>query len=145
MVQKRNIQLFSCKVNGKEFNFRCYTTSTRCGFCHTVVSLDYLVTDTKVTYYNRTWERFTYETALYKTIKKFPKGMQNEMHRQLIDGEAAKEEERCEAMFNNFKRLHEGLSDENKRRLADSNIMINSEDDARAVMGLMGLMTLMQG
>lgn len=145
MVQKRNNQYFSCKVDGKEYNFRCYTTSTRCGFCHTVVSLDYDVRDTKVTYYNRTWERFDYETALRGMIRKFPKGMQEAMTAQLIERKAVEEHEKAEAMFSSFQKLHAGLSDENKKRLADSNIEIHDEGDARAVMGLMGLMTLMQG
>lgn len=145
MVQKRNIQNFSCKVNGEEYRFKCYTTSTRCGFCHTVVSLDYDVRDTKVTYYNRTWERFDYETALKGMIRKFPKGMQEAMTAQLIEGKAAEEEQRCEAMFNAFQRLHDGLSQENKDRLANSGIEIQNEDQARGVMGLMALMTVMQG
>lgn len=141
---KRNIQEFSCKVNGNEYRFKCYTTSTRCGFCHTVVSLDYDVRDTKVSYYNRTWERFTYETALRGMISKFPKGMRGAMTDQIIDGKAAEEEEKAEAMFQGFKKLHDGLNAENKERLANSGITIQSESDARAVMVLMGLMTLMQ-
>lgn len=144
MVQKRNIQEFSCKVNGNEFRFKAYTTSTRNGFCHTVVSLDYPVRDTKVSYYNRTWERFDYESALSRMIDKFPKEMQGAMTRQLIDRQAAEEEEKAEAMFQNFKALHDGLNAENKKRLADSGITIQNEGDARAVMGLMGLLTLMQ-
>jgi len=143
-TKQRNIQRFECKVNGKTYRFRCYTTSTRVGFCHTVISIDYDVRDTKVTYYNRTWERFDYETALKGMISKFPKGMQAEMTAQLIDGKAAEEEQKAEAMFQGFKKLHDGLSDENKQRLADSGIEIHNEDDAHAVMGLMGLMTLMQ-
>ncbi len=47
-------------------------------------------------------------------------------------------------MFQDFKRLHDGLTDENKARLANSGIIIQDEAGARAVMGLMGLMTLMQ-
>ena len=48
-------------------------------------------------------------------------------------------------MVESFKALHEGLSEENKERLANSGIEINSESDAKAVMGLMALMKIMQG
>jgi len=143
MTQKRNCKEFSCKVNGKEYRFKCYTTWTRNGFCHTVVSLDYDVRDTKVSYINRTWERFDYETALKGMIRKFPKDMQAEMKRQLIDGEAAAENERCEAMFGAFQKLHAGLTEENKKRLQDLPPMEN-EAQVHATMGLMALMTVMQ-
>jgi len=135
---------FVAHVNGKEYRFKAYTNDTRAGFCHRVESLDYGVTDTVVSYLNRTWERFDYETALERMISKFPKSMQPELTRQLIDRVADEEKEKAEGMFNSFKSLHDGLSEENKKRLADSGIMVQSEGDARAVMGLMGLLTIMQ-
>lgn len=143
-MEKRNIQYFTAKVNGEEIRFRCYTTSTRCGFCHTAICLDYDTTATKVSYYNRTWERFDYETALRRAIDKLPASVRGEVRAQIIDGKAAEEKEKAEAMFQGFKRLHDGLNDENKARLANSGITIQDEAGARAVMGLMGLMTMMQ-
>lgn len=140
-----NCAEFVAHVNGNEYRFEAYTTNTRNGFCHTVVSLDYNTTETKVSYLNRTWERFRYETALSRAIDKFPKAMQPALTRQLIDRVADDEKEKAEGMFNSFKSLHDGLNDENKKRLADSGIMVQSESDARAVMGLMALMTLFQG
>ena len=145
MTQKRNVQEFSAVVDGRTFRFEAYTTSTRNGFCHTVISIDYNTTDTKVSYYNRTWESFCYETALSRAIDKFPARMQDALRRQIIERKSAEESERAEAMFNSFKKLHDGLNDENKARLANSGIVMHDEADARAVMGLMGLMTLMQG
>lgn len=144
MVQKRNVKWFSAKVNGKEYSFKCYTTWTRNGFCHTVVSWDYSTTDTKVSYLNRTWERFDYETALKRAIRKFPEGMQKELYDQIIEGKAAEEEKKAEAMLSSFEKLYNGLNDENKERMKNYPT-IQTEDDARACMGLMGLMTLMQG
>lgn len=143
-MKKYNCKEFAALVNGREIRFKCFTTDTRAGFCHTVVSLDYDTTDTKVTYYNRTWERFEYETALSRAIDKLPKDVRETVRRQIIDGEAAEEERRAGAMFDNFKRLHDGLSDENKARLASSGIEIHNEGDARAVMGFMALLSLMQ-
>lgn len=135
---------FVAIVNGETYRFKAYTNDTRNGFCHRVVSLDYGVADTVVSYINRTWERFDYETALGRMIEKFPKGMRPALTRQLIDREAATAEDRAEKMFNDFKRLHDGLNDENKKRLADSGIVMHDESDARAVMGLMSLMSLFQ-
>ena len=46
--------------------------------------------------------------------------------------------------INSFKNLHDKLTPENKERLANSGIEMHSEGDMKSVMGLMGLMTLMQ-
>lgn len=144
MVKHYDIQYFTAKVNGKEYEFRCYTTWTRNGFCHTVQNLTYSVSDTKVSYINRTWERFRYESALSRAIDKLPADIRDEVYAQIIEGKAAAEEKQAEEQFEAFKSLHESLSDENKERLANSGIVMNSEDDVRGVMGLMALMNLMQ-
>lgn len=143
MARKYNQQRFTCKIDGQEYRFDAYTTDTRSGFCHTVKSLDYEVTDAKQSYMNRTWETFRYETVLLRIIGKFPKKMQAEMTRQLIDGEAAAETERCEKMFSSFQSLYDGLNEENKKRLKNLP-PIQTESDARAVMGFMRLLNLMQ-
>ena len=142
----RLIRYFSAKVNGKEIEFRCYTTDTRCGFCHTAhyVGWDYDLTDTKASYYNRTWERFEYESVLKRAIEKLPTDVRQQVYDQIIDHKAVEEERKAEEMVESFKALHDGLSDENKERLANSGIEIHSESDARGVMGLMALMRLTQ-
>ena len=146
MVKQRDIQYFTAKVNGNEVTFRCYTTWTRNGFCHTAhyTGWDYSLTDTKASYYNRTWERFTYESVLKRAIDKLPTEIRQQVYDQIIDHKAAEEEQKAEEQFEAFKKLHDGLTPENKERLANSGIEINTESDARGVMGLMALMTLMQ-
>jgi hypothetical protein len=148
MVKRYDIDYFTAKVNGKEIEFRCYTTDTRNGFCHTAQligwDLGFSTTDTKVSYYNRTWERFKYETALSRAIEKLPTEIRRQVYDQLIGHKAAEEEQKAEEQFEAFKKLHDGLTPENKERLANSGIEINTESDARGVMGLMALMTLMQ-
>ena len=146
MSKQYDVRYFTAKVNGKEIEFRCYTTDTRCGFCHTAhyVGWDYELTDTKASYYNRTWERFEYESVLKRAIDKLPKEIRQQVYDQIIDGKAAEEEQKAEEMVEKFQKLHAGLSDENKERLANSGIEIHSEGDAKAVMGLMALMSLMQ-
>ena len=145
-VKQYDVRYFSAKVNGKEIEFRCYTTDTRCGFCHTApyVGWDYEINDTKVSYYNRTWERFEYESVLKRAIEKLPTDVRQQVYGQIIDHKAVEEERKAEEMVESFKALHDGLSEENKARLANSGIEMRSEGDAKAVMGLMALMRLTQ-
>ena len=145
-VKQYDVRYFGAKVNGKEIEFRCYTTDTRSGFCHTAhyVGWDYDLTDTKASYYNRTWERFEYESVLKRAIEKLPTDVRQQVYDQIIDHKAAEEEKKAEEQFEAFKNLHESLSPENKERLANSGIEIHTEEDARGVMGLMALMSLMQ-
>ena len=147
-TKKYDVQYFTAKVNGKEIEFRCYTTDTRNGFCHTAQYYGWdnsiSITDTKASYYNRTWERFQYESVLKRAIEKLPTDIQQAVYDQIIDHKAAEEEKKADEMIERFEKLHSGLSDENKARLANSGIEIHSEQDAQSVMGLMALMTLMQ-
>lgn len=146
MAKQYNIQHFTAKVNGEEITFRCHTTDTRSGFCHTahLMGWDYDITDTKASYCNRTWERFDYESVLKRAIEKLPADIQQAVYDQLIDHKAAEEEKKAEEFLESFGKLHSSLSPENKERLANSGIQINSESDARGVMGLMALMSIMQ-
>jgi len=145
-TKQYDIQYFTAKVNGEEIEFRCYTTNTRCGFCHTahLMGWKYDITDTKASYYNRTWERFEYESVLKRAIEKLPKDIQQAVYDQIIDHKAAEEEQKAEDMVKSFETLHSALSNEDKERLANSGIEIHSEEDAKAVMGLMALMNLMK-
>ena len=145
MSKQYDIRYFSAKVNGKEIEFRCYTTDTRNGFCHTAhyCGWEYDINDTKQTYYNRTWERFEYESVLKRAIDKLPTDVRQQVYDQIIDGKASEEEKRAKEQMARFQSLYDGLSEENKERLANSGIEIHSEGDAKAVMGLMALMSLM--
>ena len=144
MTKRYDTKRFTCGVNGEEVRFTAYTTDTRNGFCHTIVCESHNITNTKVGYINRTWERFTYETALRNAIAKLPKHLREGAKAVLIDHKAEEEYNKANAQVEAFKALHEGLSDENKRRLADSGIVMQSEADVQGVMGLMALMSIMQ-
>lgn len=146
MVRKYDVQFFTAKVNGEEITLECYTTNTRMGFCHTatVTTARYHhLSDTKISYYNRTWERFQYESVLKRAIEKFPKEMRKALYDQLIERKSAEEHEKAEAFVKDFQNLYNGLNDENKKRMANLPPM-QTEGDARAYMGFMGLLTLMQ-
>ena len=147
-ARERNVQYFTAKYNDNgnvsEIEFRCSTTDTRSGFCHRVKCLTHDITDTKASYYNRTWERFDYESVLKCAIEKLPKDVQDTAYAQIIDKKAFEEEKKADAFLKSFEKLYDGLNDDNKKHLAESDIEIHTEQDAKAVMGLMGLMSLMQ-
>ena len=61
--------------NGQEYSFRCFSQNTRYGFRHVCEVMDEFVRPVvKVScpYYNRTWERFRYESALLKAARGIP-------------------------------------------------------------------------
>lgn len=148
MATKRyNQQRFAATVNGNEYEFMAWTTSTRCGFCHTVeIWCGYrtIGTRTKCSYYNRTWERFDYETALKSAIKKCPKADQPKLYEIIIERKAQDEHERSEKFLKSFEAMHNSLTDENKKRLAETVGEIRTEGDAQAAMMLGTLMAVMQ-
>ena len=127
-TKQYDIQYFTAKVNGEEIKFRCYTTDTRSGFCHTahLMGWKYDITDSKISYYNRTWERFEYESVLKRAIEKLPTDIRQSVYDQIIDHKAAEEEKKAEDDFNAFKSLHESLSPENKERLSTNRVQINA-------------------
>lgn len=77
MTTKYNKQFFVLSNNdNSQFVFVCYTTNTKNGFCHTVETLkdsifgNKVITNTKSSYFNRTWEAFDYESTLKRACKK---------------------------------------------------------------------------
>lgn len=144
MATRRNIQHFTANVNGTFIQFTCWTTSTRAGFCHTASCNTHDLTDSKVSYYNRTWERFDYETVLSRAIDKLPKSLRYGATAQIIEKKSQEECEKADRIYNAFKNLHDRLTPENKAKLAASDIHMETEADASAVMGLMACMAIAQ-
>ena len=140
-TKKYNHEYFTATVGGKEISFHCWTTDNPNGFCHYCNTWEY--GNTRCIYYNRTWERFRYESVLSAAIDKFPKAMREELREQIIERKYRAEHEKAEAFLGNFQRLYNGLNDENKKRMADFPT-IQTEIDAKTAMGMMALMTVMQ-
>lgn len=143
--------------DGQDFTFTCYGQSTSYGFRHictlgwndtTVVK--YIKSDiiAKACYYNRTWERFKYETVLSRGIENLdePKEVKEELKAILIEHKAQKEHEECERFCKSFEALYNGLTEENKEHLKNGlgDNLIQTEEQAQAVMGVMKLMTVFQ-
>ena len=150
-------QVFRAEVNGIEFTFTCYGQSTSYGFRH-ICTLGYNDTTVaryvkddiiaKACYYNRTWESFKYETVLRKGIENLneSKEVKQKLHDILIDGKADEEHEKAEKDIQNFENLWNGLTDKNKDHIRNGlgENGIQSEEQAKAVMGIMALMNIMQ-
>lgn len=144
----RNREVFRAEVNGTNYTFTCYTQDTSYGFRH-ICCEGFSNTDVcryvkddiiaKATYYNRTWERFQYETVLKRAIEKLPKADQEGLYNILIKKTAQDEHEKCEQEFKAFEALYNQTSDTFKQTMANSDFMINSESDVSLVKGLMAL------
>ena len=128
---------FTATINGVDYNFDCYTTDTRNGFCHHCISNG---EHSRISYYNRTWESFRYETVLRHAIEKYPKKMREELTAQLITHTSKAEKEKAEKQLDDFKAQYDQLTPENKERLANSGIEINSAEQADGVISMMKMM-----
>ena len=145
MTRHYNTQDFTAVIDGERVTlFHCYTTDTRNGFAHHAVSTYFGATDTRQSYYNRTWERFRYESVLCSAIKKLPKRVQETAYAQIIEGKAVEEQEKTEQFIEKFGKLYETLTPENKESLAKSGIEINTEEDAKTAMAIMQFMHILQ-
>ena len=148
MATKRyNQESFEANVNGRNYTFYAYTTNTRHGFCHTIQTLceGSWLSDTKVSYWNQTWERFRYESALSRAIDKCLKRDQEQLREIIIERKAKKEQEECEKFINRFEAMHNALSDENKERLKEvTGGHLGSEAEAHAAYATGLLMLALQ-
>ena len=140
-----NKTTFKAEVNGNEYVINCWTQDTNYGFRH-VAFLErgyYEEQLAKACYYNRTWERFQYETVLRNAIEKLPKADQQGLYDILIERKAQADHERCEKEIQAFQALYEKTSPQFKERMANSDIIMQNESDVQAVKGLMLLDMIM--
>ena len=139
--KKYNYKDFTCKVNDKTYVFRCWAENTKYGFRHLCLNFDdlgYAKYTSKATYYNRTWERFTYETVLKKAIEQLPKEERQAVYDILIEGKAEQVKKECDNFFNDFKKEYEKLPQSTKETL--KNTTITNEEQAKTL--LMGMKML---
>ena len=150
-------EVFRAEVDGVNYVFTCYGQGTSYGFRH-ICTLGYSDTTVaryvkddiiaKACYYNRTWERFKYETVLRNGIDNLDETQEvkDKLIAILIDKTAQDEHEKAEQQVETFKSLWNGLSDKNKEHIRNGlgDNLIQTEEQARAVMGVMALMNLMQ-
>lgn len=135
MATKRyNYKSFEFTVNGECISFFCHTTYTKNGFCHHVFAdgggKDY--EHTRVSYLNRTWETFNYETALKSAAAKFPKSLREPLRLE-IQAIAQDEHEKAEAFCAAFAANFAALSTEQKKFIQEHTPEIKNMDQAKIV------------
>lgn len=142
MATKRyNNKTFVFTVNGEEIRFYCDTTNTQNGFCHHVFALgggkDY--EHSRMSYYNRTWETFEYETVLYHAIEKFPKSMREPLRLE-VEAVALDEHKKAERFIKAFEANFAALSDEQKKFVREHTPEITNKDQAKTVNAAVAMM-----
>ena len=136
-----NNKTFAFTVNGEEIRFYCDTTNTRNGFCHHVFASgggkDY--EHSRVSYYNRTWETFEYETALYRAIEKFPKSLREPLRLE-VEAVDLDEHKKAERFIKVFEANFAALSDEQKKFVYDHTPEITNKEQAKTVNAAVAMM-----
>lgn len=132
---------FDFIVNGEKISFFCNTTNTKNGFCHHVYVVgggkDY--EHTRVSYYNRTWEAFEYETALYRAIDKFSKNLR-ELLRLEVEAVALDEHKKAERFIKAFEANFAALSNEQKKFVREHTPEITNKVRAKTVNAVVSMM-----
>lgn len=147
MAKTFNHKDFTCEINGRVFNFYCETTHTRMGFCHHVYDFSQEYGSkryhTRVSYYNRTWERFTYESCLESHFRKYDKELAQALRVGIIDKENAIIDKKMAAWKKSFKAFSENLQKvREKRPDAYKDVTVNTTDEAQTLMGIVALEAL---
>lgn len=142
MATKRyNKKTFTFSVNGEEIRFYCDITNTKNGFCHHVFAdgggKDH--EHTRVSYYNRTWEAFEYETALYRAIDKFTKSLREPLRLE-VEAVALDEHKKAERFIKAFAANFAALSDEQKKFVRDHTPEITNMNQAKNVNAAISMM-----
>lgn len=129
-----NRKTFEFTVNGEKIYFYCSTTYTKNGFCHHVYTVGCGKENehSRVSYYNRTWESFEYETALLHAVDKFPKSMRVSLRLE-IQVVAKNEHEKAEAFCAAFRANFAALSTEQRKFVQEHTPEIKSKDQAKMV------------
>lgn len=142
MATKRyNEKRFTFTVNGQPLSITCDKTYTRDGFCHHafLYGCGRYQEHTRVKYYNRTWERFTYESVLHAAVRKLPKEYRAPLELE-IDTIATDAAAKVDAFLQAFRRNYSALSDEQKDFLRAHTPHLETPDQAQAVAGTVALM-----
>ncbi len=132
---------YTFMINGEAISLYCSTTRTRTGFCHHVYTWGCGADGqhTRLSYYNRTWERFDYETALKSAANKLRKKYRAPLLLE-IDNIGRNESEKCERFIQTFKANFAALSDEQKKFVADHTPHLETMKKARFVTAGVALM-----
>lgn len=140
-TKRYNSKTFVFTVNGEEVRFYCETTRTRNGFCHHVFANGggKYYEHSRVSYLNRTWESFQYETALLHAVDKFPKSLRVPLRLE-IQAVSKTEHEKAEAFCAAFAANFAALSTEQKKFVQEHTPVIQNMDQAKTVNAVVGML-----
>ena len=84
-TKKYSVKSFTHEINGESYTIDCWTTDTRRGFCHHAsIYLNGVGYDARVSYINRTYECFKYQTAIDQLIEKLPRNFRSDFTKWFI-------------------------------------------------------------
>lgn len=131
-------KLFSFKkLNGEELVLSCYSKDTRNGFYHKCETLDGEMF-ARVSYLNRTWERFDFESVLYRFFDKYYSGLELEFLNKQLKAIADQKSEECNKWVENMTKMYNALSDNAKNRMAEvlekNDIDITSQEQVDSIL-----------
>ena len=140
-TKRYNSKTFVFTVNGEEVRFYCETTRTRNGFCHHVFANGggKYYEHSRVSYLNRTWESFQYESALLHAVDKFPKSLRVPLRLE-IQAVSQNENEKAEAFFQAFAANFAALSTEQKKFVQEHTPVIQNMEQAKTVNAVVGIL-----
>lgn len=139
-----NRKTFEFTVNGEKIYFYCSTTYTKNGFCHHVYTVGGGKENehSRVSYLNRTWESFEYETALLHAVDKFSKSMRAPLRLE-IQAVAKNEHEKAEAFCAAFRANFAALSTEQRKFVREHTPEITNKDQAKIVNTAVAMMAVL--
>lgn len=137
-------QTFIFMVNGTPVAIYCNTTYVPTGFLHHAYLCGFgrEFEHSLVKYYNRTWESYGYETVLKAAAAKLKKADREALLLE-IDTYGDNEREKYNKFFAAFQRNFKTLSTEQKDFLKKHTPHIETANQARAVAGVVGCMSLL--
>lgn len=143
MAKIYNKQTFTFIVNGTPVAIYCNTTHVPTGFVHHayLCGLGRDFEHSRIKYYNRTWEAYDYESVLKAAAAKLKKADREAL---LLDLDTYRDDERekYNKFFAAFERNFKTLSNEQKDFLKKHTPHIETANQARAVAGVVGCMSL---
>lgn len=137
MANRNDIQLFTFNtLEGEKITIEAwaYYYSRSWGHKGHVIGADI---EKHITYYNRTWEAFKYESLLHKIIWALYPLKSDEARRAFmlaqVDAIAKNKRAEAEAWLNSFKTAWDALSDKTRATIQKSDIVLNTKEQADAL------------
>lgn len=139
-------------IEGDEIWISCWTYSYNRGWGHRAQVVrynnNYYDFTKRITYYNRTREAFTYESMLYKIVSEFLSAKSEKLQKDFIFKQikaiAQAESEKAKAWADAFISTYNALSDSTKEKIKSMDLILESTDQADALLKAACLMDALQ-